>query len=82
MSSKSYNIFVEGMHCASCVSRVEKSLKLVSGIEDANANFANGSVKIFSSSVISSSELVEAIGKVGYQLALEEIPLKISSTLR
>ena len=82
MSSKSYNIFVEGMHCASCVSRVEKSLKLVSGIEDANANFANGSVKIFSSSVISSSKLVEAIGKVGYQLALEEIPLKISDLIR
>jgi Cu+-exporting ATPase len=33
---------VEGMHCASCVARVEKAATNVSGVESANVNLARG----------------------------------------
>ena len=37
---------VEGMTCASCVARVEKTLKKVDGVEIANVNLATEAVAI------------------------------------
>ena len=31
---------IEGMHCASCVSRIEKALAEVAGVEEASVNLA------------------------------------------
>jgi len=39
-SGKSTRFLVEGMHCASCVSRVEAGLKAVAGVVDARVNLA------------------------------------------
>ena len=35
-----FDLTVEGMHCASCVGRVERALKAVPGVEDAAVNLA------------------------------------------
>ena len=75
----SYNLSVSGMHCASCVSRLEKSLNQVNGIQEANANFATGNVKISVLDSVLGSEILETIEKVGYQISLDEIRLKFSS---
>ena len=39
-----YNLPVEGMTCASCVARVEKSLNKIDGIENVTVNYANEKV--------------------------------------
>ena len=35
-------IGVEGMHCASCVARIEKAAKQIDGVQDCNVNLATG----------------------------------------
>ena len=73
----SYEVKVEGMHCASCVSRVEKSLINVLGVEEATANIANGRVKISAYGTVDSSQIVKSIKEVGYKVFFDEIQLKI-----
>lgn len=41
-----YSFEIEGMTCASCVARVEKTLKAVDGLDDANVNLAKESVSV------------------------------------
>ncbi len=38
---------IEGLHCASCVLRVEKALKAVPGVEDASVNLASGEASVW-----------------------------------
>jgi copper chaperone CopZ len=40
MDNKILTFPVEGLHCASCVLRVEKALKAVNGVMDASVNLA------------------------------------------
>ena len=37
-SNKSFDLIIEGMHCAGCVSTVEKALKGVQGVQSAVVN--------------------------------------------
>ena len=43
---KSETVPVEGMTCASCVARVEKALKKVDGVQEANVNLATEKVAL------------------------------------
>ena len=38
---------VQGMHCAACVGKVERALRAVPGVEDANANLATGRATVW-----------------------------------
>jgi P-type Cu+ transporter len=60
---------VEGMTCASCVQRVEKTLKKVEGVKDANVNLATENVALsFDPAKTSLRALSAAIEDVGYKL--------------
>ena len=62
---------VEGMTCASCVARVEKTLKKIDGVEIANVNLATEAVALsFDSSRTSLDILAKAVEGAGYKLAL------------
>ena len=62
---------VEGMTCASCVARVEKTLKTVPGVDRANVNLATEEVALsFDPAKTSLSELSSAVNQVGYRLVL------------
>ena len=37
---------LQGMHCASCVSRIERSLKKVAGVSDASVNLATNRARV------------------------------------
>src|SRR3989338_8370104 len=37
---------IKGMHCASCAANIEKSLKRVSGVKNANVNYASEKASI------------------------------------
>ncbi|MEG0129909.1 MAG: heavy metal translocating P-type ATPase [Acinetobacter sp.] len=55
---------IQGMTCASCVGRVEKALKVVSGVKDANVNLATEQATITGSANVEA--LIAAIDQAGY----------------
>lgn len=58
---------IEGMTCASCVSRVEKALKKVPGVQDATVNLATESARIiFGASNQAEAMLRRAVREAGY----------------
>ncbi len=60
---------VEGMTCASCVARVEKTLKKIEGVEMANVNLATENVTVsIDPSQVTVEQLASAIEDAGYKL--------------
>ena len=55
---------IEGMTCASCVSRVEKALNAVNGVKTANVNLATERATVTGTAKVES--LIAAIDKAGY----------------
>ncbi|MBS3129033.1 cadmium-translocating P-type ATPase [Candidatus Woesearchaeota archaeon] len=60
-------ISVGGMHCASCANIISRSLKKVSGVHDANVNYATEQATVTIDPKVSMKDLVRAIEKRGYQ---------------
>ena len=70
---------VEGMTCASCVARVEKTLKKVDGVSVANVNLATETVALsYDPAKTSLETLAKAVEGAGYKLALPEKPSESS----
>ncbi|WP_119681941.1 heavy metal translocating P-type ATPase [Indioceanicola profundi] len=65
-STVEFDLRVEGMTCASCVGRVEKSLRRVPGVTAATVNLAIERAHVTGHG-ISAQALVNAIEKAGYQ---------------
>jgi Cu+-exporting ATPase len=60
---------IKGMHCASCVTLIEKSLKRIPGVTEAVANLATGrAAVIYDPKVSSHDTLKQAIRSVGYDV--------------
>ncbi|MEW6707393.1 MAG: heavy metal translocating P-type ATPase [Pseudomonadota bacterium] len=59
-------LLVEGMTCASCVTRVEKALRKVPGVSGATVNLATEKATIQALSTVPVSALKAAIEKAGY----------------
>jgi len=60
----SQQLLINGMSCASCVSRVQKALQGVPGVSQARVNLAERTALIMGSA--SAAELVQAVEKAGY----------------
>jgi len=72
-ASRIVTLDVEGMTCASCVLRVEKTLKGVQGVSDAAVNLASEKARItFDPSKASLVELQKAVKDSGYTLIATE----------
>lgn len=70
---------VEGMTCASCVARVEKTLKKIDGVEIANVNLATETVALsFDPARTSLDVLAQAVEGAGYKLDLPANPPEVS----
>ncbi|MBF39190.1 heavy metal translocating P-type ATPase [Idiomarina loihiensis] len=63
-SSSIEELIIEGAGCASCVGKIENALKSVSGVENAEMNFAQRTVSV--TGTASPSALVKAVEKAGY----------------
>lgn len=60
---------VKGMHCASCAANIEKSLKRVSGVKNANVNLVTEKASVeYNSNLANESDLENAIKKAGYDV--------------
>lgn len=66
LASQPIELSIEGMTCASCVGRVEKALKKVEGVHQANVNLATERAWVQGNAQVQSSDLIQAVKKAGY----------------
>ena len=69
MSSRSVELSVGGMTCASCSRRVEKALTKVPGVS-ASVNYATGEAHLEVPSAVTDAALITAVEGVGYSASL------------
>lgn len=68
----STSLAIEGMHCASCVARVEGALKKHSGVLDAHVNLATETAVIqYASEATTLQDLAEIVRAEGYAARIE-----------
>jgi len=68
-------ILIQGMHCASCASNIERSLKKVPGVKEASVALMTrkGIVEIDDKSNVGDEELKKAVSRAGYKaVSVEE----------
>lgn len=69
---------LKGMTCASCASRIEKALKMIPGVSDANVNFAAEKVTItYNPQDAGVDDFVKKIRDVGYDVIEDRTTLKL-----
>ena len=76
-SNNSYLIDIEGMNCASCVARVEKTLKAVTGVSDAVVNLSAENAVISGNADMAT--IIKALDDAGYPARHDTIELAIES---
>ena len=60
---------VSGMTCATCVARVEKALRSLPGVAEANVNFATEKATVaFDPTLVSVGDMVRAVKDAGYHI--------------
>ncbi len=60
---------VKGIHCASCVSMIKKSVKKVDGVEEASVSLATGEVTVlFDAAKKPMENVIKAATKMGYKV--------------
>ncbi|AWB95134.1 heavy metal translocating P-type ATPase [Agromyces badenianii] len=67
--TRTIDLGIEGMTCASCVSRVEKRLGRLDGVE-ASVNLATEKARVHFPAAISIDELLEAVRAAGYRASV------------
>ena len=67
-----FTIEVKGMHCASCVGRVERQLARVPGVELAVVSLLGEKASVQGNDQVTSESLVQAIEKAGYQASASQ----------
>ena len=66
---------VPGMHCAGCISKIERGLAETPGIQRARVNFTAKRVTISHENRLTVPDLVEAIGKLGFEAQPVALPV-------
>jgi P-type Cu+ transporter len=74
VAMKKNTLPVQGMTCASCVTRVEKSLRSIDGVLDAAVNLATEQATVtYIASQTTLTELKHAVDRAGYTLVIENV---------
>ncbi len=68
---------VGGMTCASCVGRVERALRKLPGVVEANVNLATETASVSTEASVRPEQLAQAIEKAGYEVAREHFDIPI-----
>jgi len=58
---------IDGMHCASCVARVEQALAAVPGVEEASVNLATERARVRLAQPVPGERLAAAVREAGYE---------------
>ena len=75
--TQQFDLNIEGMTCASCVARVEKALKKVEGVLDAQVNLATEKAHVSAINSVPLSKLTQAVQKAGFDIPSDHIELAI-----
>ncbi len=67
MNTQKTQLKISGMHCASCVGKIEKSLSNLKGVKKASVNFATEKALIESERGIDEKQFISAVESVGYK---------------
>lgn len=68
--SQTIDLAIGGMTCASCVARVEKSLKNVPGVRDVSVNLATETAHLEMAAALPVDALIDAVSRAGYTAVL------------
>ncbi len=68
------HLAVEGMHCASCVARIEQALRDVPGVAEVSVSLAARSANVRLDRPVDPQMLVEAVARAGYQARVADHP--------
>src|SRR5688572_32340668 len=68
---------VSGMTCATCVTRVEKTLKAVPGVASASVNLATEQATVTAGPAVTAQALAAAVRQAGYDVATVETTLQV-----
>ena len=76
-SGSRLSLGVEGMTCASCVSRVEKIIAKVPGVQSAQVNLATNKATVDFEGAAPIEAIMQAVEKGGYTISLQDIVLDV-----
>ncbi len=69
---KKIKITIEGMHCASCASNIERSLKKLSDVKSASVSLMLKKGIVEAEDSIPEEELKKAVARAGYKISKVE----------
>jgi Cu+-exporting ATPase len=75
---RSIALAVEGMSCASCVGRVERSLAALDGVEDVNVNLATETARFRVDDPARVAEAVQTLETLGYPARTASVTLNVA----
>jgi len=65
---KKLKLTIEGMHCASCASNIERSLCKVNGVKSANVSLLTRKGIVEAEDSVTDEEIKKAVARTGYKL--------------
>ena len=79
MSEQNITLPVTGMTCANCALNIERNLKKLQGVQEANVNFATEQAAIsFDTGKIQIDELAARIQDIGYGVAKANVEFSVT----
>ncbi len=78
MSEKQLTLPVSGMTCANCVTTVERNVRKLDGVREANVNFASEKLSlVYDDSLLSTGDIIARVRKAGYDVPEQTLELPI-----
>jgi len=65
---KKLKLSIEGMHCASCASNVERGLSKISGVSNVNVSIMLKKANLEVEDFVSEEDIKKAVAKFGYKV--------------
>jgi Cu+-exporting ATPase len=62
---KKLKLTIEGMHCSSCATNIEKSLKKIKGVKEANVSLMLKKGTVEAEDSVSEEDIKKAVAKAG-----------------
>ena len=77
VAQQKFELDIKGMSCASCAARIEKALKKIPEVLEANVNLSTEKAYVTAVSSLQQQALVKAIQKAGFDVKADQLELNI-----
>lgn len=78
MSEKQLTLPVTGMTCANCVATVERNVRKLDGVREANVNFASERLSlVYDDALLSTADIIARVRKAGYDVPERTVELAV-----